>query len=79
MGNLLVRNLSDETIHRLKERAALHGRSVEAEHRAVLEEAMTPVRTGADLWDSLSRCDTRLLPGELESSADQTPRPAEFD
>lgn len=37
MAQLLVRNISDEVVRALKTRAASHGRSVEAEHRALLE------------------------------------------
>ena len=40
MGQLLVRDLDDEVIRRLKQRAAAHGRSTEAEHRAILEAAV---------------------------------------
>ena len=40
MGQLLVRNLSDTTIAGLKKLAAEHGRSVEAEHRAILDQAV---------------------------------------
>jgi plasmid stability protein len=40
MGNLHVRNLEDELIHRLKRRAARHGRSSEAEHREILRLAL---------------------------------------
>ena len=39
MGQLLVRNLPDETIAAIKARAARNNRSVEAEHRAILSEA----------------------------------------
>ena len=39
-GNLHVRNLDDELIARLKRRAALHGRSTEAEHREILRQAL---------------------------------------
>lgn len=35
-GKLLLRNLDDEVIARLKRRAARHGRSAEAEHREIL-------------------------------------------
>jgi plasmid stability protein len=42
MGQLLVRNLSDDIIDALRRRAAAHHRSVEAEHRAVLESALAP-------------------------------------
>ena len=41
MGQLLVRNLDDELVTLLKIRAAQHGRSMEAEHRAILKEALT--------------------------------------
>jgi antitoxin FitA len=40
MGQLLVRNLDDDLIRRLKERAAAHGRSAEAEHRIILQQAL---------------------------------------
>ncbi len=39
-GNLHVRNLEPELIARLKRRAARHGRSVEAEHREILRQAL---------------------------------------
>lgn len=40
MGQLLVRGVDDETVARLKARAAANGRSVEAEHRAILRAAL---------------------------------------
>jgi antitoxin FitA len=39
-GNLHVRNVDDELITRLKRRAARHGRSMEAEHREILRQAL---------------------------------------
>jgi antitoxin FitA len=39
-GNLHVRNLDDDLIARLKQRAARHGRSAEAEHREILRQAL---------------------------------------
>ena len=39
-GNLYVRNLEDDLIARLKRRAARHGRSMEAEHREILRQAL---------------------------------------
>ena len=42
MASLTVRNLPDETHRALRVRAALHGRSAEAEVRAILEEAVRP-------------------------------------
>jgi plasmid stability protein len=40
VGQLLVRELEQAVIDALKNRAAEHGRSAEAEHRAILEEAL---------------------------------------
>jgi antitoxin FitA len=40
MAQLIVRNLDDELVARLKQRAAEHGRSAEAEHREILREAL---------------------------------------
>ncbi|HYZ27173.1 MAG TPA: hypothetical protein VE597_09720 [Geminicoccaceae bacterium] len=42
MGQLLVRNVDEELVRRLKERAAAKGLSAEAEHRAILEQALRP-------------------------------------
>lgn len=44
MAQLLVRNLEDEVVAELKNRAARSGRSVEAEHREILR---TVLRRGA--------------------------------
>jgi plasmid stability protein len=40
MGVLTVRNVDDALIRKLKLRAAEHGRSAEAEHRVILEQAL---------------------------------------
>ena len=40
MGSLIVRGV-DDLITRLKDRAAAHGRSAEAEHRDILRRALT--------------------------------------
>lgn len=44
MATLIVRNLDDEIVQALKRRAARNGRSVEAEHRAILEAALIKAR-----------------------------------
>lgn len=41
MANITVRNLDDEVQRRLKQRAAEHGRSMEAEVRSILTAALT--------------------------------------
>lgn len=47
MTNLTVRNLDPNLIEALKQRASAHGRSAEAEHRAILEEVLRrPARCG---------------------------------
>jgi len=51
--NLHVRNVDDEVARRLKARAAANGRSAEAEHRELLEQALGSV--GKDEW--LARAD----------------------
>lgn len=42
MAQLIVRNLEEELVRRLKKRAVRHGRSAEAEHREILREALLP-------------------------------------
>jgi plasmid stability protein len=42
MGQLTVRKLDDEVIRQLKIRAAVNGRSAEAEHREILKQALVP-------------------------------------
>ena len=40
MADLLVRNVDDCLVQRLRERAAAHGRSPEAEHREILAKRL---------------------------------------
>lgn len=40
MASLHVRNVSDDIVAKLKERAARNGRSAEAEHRKLLSEVL---------------------------------------
>jgi plasmid stability protein len=52
MAAVTVRGLSAETHRALKVRAARHGRSAEAEIRAILEDAVRPkerIRIGSEL------------------------------
>ena len=51
MGQLLVRDIPDETVAALKEQAKKHGRSAEAEHRAILQEALKP--KADDFWEEV--------------------------
>jgi plasmid stability protein len=58
MATLLVRKLELELVERLKRRAAAHGRSVEAEHRAILRAALEPKLGGKELFELLREGET---------------------
>ena len=45
--SLIVRNLDEGLGHRLKVRAAPHGRSAEAEHRAILQDVLAAEPVGS--------------------------------
>jgi len=53
MAQLIVRNLDPDIVSRLRRRAARNGRSVEAEHREILREALLPARGTATFKDHL--------------------------
>jgi len=53
MAQLIVRNLDDEIVSRLRQRAARHRRSTEAEHREILREVLLPARRRSSLKDHL--------------------------
>lgn len=57
MASLNVRQLDPEVKERLRVRAAQHGRSMEAEARAILRAALEeePAETGADLVADIRR------------------------
>jgi plasmid stability protein len=44
-AQLVVRDLHPDVVKRLRARAVAHGRSAEAEHRAILEQALLPKRS----------------------------------
>jgi plasmid stability protein len=48
MSQLIVRNLEKRVVAALKARAASHGRSAEAEHRAILERVLLGHQPAAD-------------------------------
>jgi plasmid stability protein len=76
VGSLIVRNLDDELIVRLKEQAKRAGRSAEAEHRSILEQALRPRRSGRELWERLSRGEKADL--DFGAGVDQTIKGADF-
>jgi plasmid stability protein len=52
MAQLLVRSVAEDVVRRLKVRAAAAGRSVEAEHRLILEQSLAP---NAEAFKELAR------------------------
>ena len=55
MGQLIVRNLEDDILAALKAQAAAHGRSAEAEHRAILREVLSPPEERSEDWFERAR------------------------
>ena len=53
--NLVVRNVDEEIVLALKQQAALHGRSAEAEHREILKSVLQRPRrrSVADILSSM--------------------------
>ncbi len=62
MAQLTVRNVNDAIAAALKERAAKAGRSAEAEHRKILEDALGPVRN-ADFFSAARSRRVKLCSG----------------
>lgn len=79
MGAVSIRNLDEDIKRRLRLRAAQHGRSMEAEIRAILQEAVSePERSGGlfatlmDRFGAIGGVDLDLPPRSTP------PRAAEF-
>jgi plasmid stability protein len=68
MGQVLVRNVEDGVIERLKARAARNGRSLEAELRLVLEQAAAVDHT--KLFETADRI-RKELEGRYHSDSTQ--------
>ena len=76
MADLLVRGVDDGLVQALKKRAGAHGRSAEAEHRAILAAALMspPRRNLAELLGSMPDVG---LDADFERQ-DDTAAPADF-
>jgi plasmid stability protein len=59
MAQLLVRNVPPDIVDALKRRATRHGRSAEAEHRAILEDALKAGRASFRATAAALREETR--------------------
>jgi antitoxin FitA len=68
LPQLLVRDVPQEVIEALKRRAAGHGRSAEAEHRIILEEALRPGRAG--FWERAAALRAETRGRKLTNSTD---------
>lgn len=77
MASIMVRNLDEDVKQRLRVRAARHGRSMEAEVRAILEES---VRQQDNFAEALMGTFGELGGVELDLPARVAqPRPLDFD
>jgi plasmid stability protein len=66
MPVLTIRNVPDETKSRLRIRAAEHGRSMEAELRAILESALCKPESPENLGQAIQRRFAKFGGVELE-------------
>lgn len=77
MASLVVRNLDEDVKRRLRVRAARHGRSMEAEVRAILEESVNQqdnfVEALMGTFGELGGVELELPPRTAQ------PRPLDFD
>ena len=79
MPSLNVRNLSDQTHKALRIRAAQHGRSVEAEIRVILDNAVNPRET-IGLGSMLTAIGRDFGGVDIDIARDKTPaEPAKFE
>lgn len=69
MAQLIVRNLEEDLVRRLKLRAARRGHSAEAEHREILRETLKPRRGGKSLKERLVE-----MPGVGDDADFERPR-----
>jgi plasmid stability protein len=70
VGQLLVRQVPDDIIEKLRQRAVANGRTVEAEHRAILEEVLG--KPADPLWVTARRL--RQKTGRIGTDSAETIR-----
>ena len=80
MTTLTIRGLDPQTHARLRVEAARHGRSMEAEVRAILHERLRPHATehglGTKIHERFSAIDSTL---QVPDRSTELPRAAEFE
>lgn len=83
MASITIRNIDDELKQRLEERAAVHGRSMEAEARDIIEGALgvkQPATVPDNLYDAIRAIVEPLGGIELEPFPRQPVRePPKFE
>lgn len=72
MASITIRNVPDEVHRALRVRAALHGRSAEAEIRAILENAVKP-EGRVKLGSLLAEIGREVGGVDLDIQRDRTP------
>jgi len=75
----VVRNLDQRIVDALKQRAARHGRSVEAEHRAILEDVLLTKTQKKSFADALSRIPNVGQDSDFDRLEDKPDHPDVFD
>jgi plasmid stability protein len=79
MPAVTIRKLSPETHRALKARARGHGRSTEAEIRAILDAAVKPAE-GVGIGSALAKLGRRFRGMELDTGRDPAPaQPMRFE
>jgi plasmid stability protein len=73
MGDLSIRNLDDQAKSKLRVRAALNGRSMEAEARAILESSVLEGPAGDNLLTALAA--SASTSGGVDLTLPGRPRP----
>ena len=68
MANLTIRNMEDEVVERMKERAAQNGRSLEAELREVVRQAASR-RTRQELLAAADRVAAMTPKGVVQTDS----------
>ncbi len=76
MAALSIRDLDDDVWEKLRVRAARHGRSMEAEVRSILTEAVSETHEHAGLFDLLTTRFASLGGVDLDVPERSTPAPA---
>jgi plasmid stability protein len=81
MAQILVRKVEDDVKSRLRERARLHGQSLEGEVRDILRDAVKEIRGPRKLGTEIAALfrDVGFEEGEIQEIRGYPVQPAKFD